>query len=523
MAPRNTRTENGGSRRPGAGQPRIECRRMSEREADLTLEPGGRKILDWVRQAMERIVPNLESLPDQPAGYSTVGPEAAVGQGGGDASPDLPFTGREVPEQGMPLEKLLDFLFGEAIRPTFNTAGPGYMAYIPGGGLFHAALADLIADSLNRFVGVWVAAPHLARIEAEVTEWLAELMGMPATTRGLLTTGGSISNLTAVITARMERLEENFLNGMIYSSDQAHHSVGKATTLAGFPERNLVSIPTDHQFRMDILRLREQVAADRAAGRRPFLVVAAAGTTNSGAVDDLEALADLCRDEEMWLHVDGAYGGFFRMTDRGRQVLSGIERADSITLDPHKGMFLPYGTGALLVRDGAALRRTHSTQAEYMPSLQEDRPGGPYDFCEYSMELSRGFRGLRLWLPIKMHGIGPFRNNLEEKLELTRWVTEQLRPIPGLAIVAEPQLSVMAFRLQREGLDEQALETLNRRFLARILARNRVWLTPTRLSGQFVIRICILSFRTHRDRVEECLEIIREEAAAILNEGGRTA
>jgi len=187
--------------------------------------------------------------------------------------------------------------------------------------------------------------------------------------------------------------------------------------------------------------------------------------------------------------------------------MRGIGQADSITLDPHKGLFLPYGTGSLLVRNGEALKRAHQLSADYLPAMQEDPD--LVDFCLYSPELSRDFRGLRVWLPFKMHGIGVFRRNLEEKLELTHWATEQLRTIPGIEILAEPQLSIVAFRLKRAGMDVQSLNQLNQTFLEKINERKRIYMTGTKLGEMFALRICILSFRTHLDRMQQGMEDIR--------------
>lgn len=246
----------------------------------------------------------------------------------------------------------------------------------------------------------------------------------------------------------------------------------------------------------------------------PFMLVVNAGTTNTGAVDDLARAADLVAELGLWMHVDGAYGGFFAMTEEGRQVLNGIERADSITLDPHKGLALPYGTGCLLVKEPARLRKAHHASADYLQDMQVEET--KVDFSDISPELSRPFRGLRAWLPLKLHGIGPFLDHLNEKLALAKLATEELRAIPGIEIVAEPQLSILAFRLKPQGLAQISLNELNRKFLERINAAQRVCLTPTFLEGAFVIRIALLSFRTHEDRLRAGLEDIRREAAAIM-------
>jgi aromatic-L-amino-acid decarboxylase len=346
-----------------------------------------------------------------------------------------------------------------------------------------------------------------------VVQWLCQIVGYPAEARGFLTSGGSLANFSALVTARRVLLPENFLSGTIYTSDQAHHSVQKAAMLAGFPAANVRSVPADGRYRVRTKDLARQIGEDRRAGLLPFLIVGNAGTTNTGAVDDLVALADLARRERLWFHVDAAYGGFFVLTERGRTALQGIERSDSVTLDPHKGMFLPYGTGSLLVRDGSELQRAHGADADYLPSL----PDAPdmVDFSKLSPELSRPFRGLRVWLPVKLHGIGAFRRNLDEKLDLTNWATEELRRIPGIEITAEPQLSLVAFRLTRPAMDEGALNQLNRRLIAAINARQRIHLSGTVLGTRFVLRVCVLSFRTHMERMREGMDDIRTAVAEL--------
>ncbi|MEA2693668.1 MAG: aromatic-L-amino-acid/L-tryptophan decarboxylase, partial [Acidobacteriota bacterium] len=401
--------------------------------AELPLEPPAAEMRRMVEAALARIVAHVESLPSQPAAAT----EGAVELARSLVEP--------MPEEGTPFPALLDLLFERAIPASFNAAGPGYLAYIPGGGLFHAAVADLIADTVNRYTGVFAAAPALSQLEANALAWLAEIVGYPREARGFFTSGGSLANWTGLVTARRERLPENFLSGILYASAETHHSVQKAALLAGFPEGNVRRVPSDERFRILPEALEAQIGEDRRQGLTPFLVVGNAGTTNTGAVDPLPELADLAARHGLWFHVDAAYGGFFLLTQEGRLTMRGIERADSVVLDPHKGLFLPYGTGALLVRDGAALKRAHTVAADYMPPIQEDPD--LVDFCEISPELSKPFRGLRVWLPVKLLGIAPFRAALEEKLALTRWATAELRTIPEMEILAEPQLSIVAFRL----------------------------------------------------------------------------
>lgn len=456
-----------------------------------------------VAAAVDRICGELRALP---------GRAACTLDGGAELARSL----REpLPRTGSPLPELLATIFDRALPVSYNTPGPGYLAYIPGGGLLHAAVADLIADAINRYVGLWRAAPGLVQLESNVIAWLCEIVGLPAGSGGVLTSGGSLANFSATVAAR-HRLGERFADGTIYTSTQAHHSVARAAILAGFPAGQVRAVAVDERQRVRVDRVAAAIAEDRAAGRRPCLIVASAGTTNTGAVDDLEALADLAAREQVWLHVDGAYGGSFALTERGRAALRGLGRADSITLDPHKGFFLPYGTGALLVRDPAALRRAHSLHADYLPPMQEDPDF--VDFCELSPELSRDFRGLRLWLPLKLVGVDGFAAALDEKLDLAQHAAEVLGGMAEVELLAPPQLSLLAFRHAPARLrgDEAALDEHNERLLAAINRRGRVYLTSTRLAGRFVLRICVLSFRTHRDRIDAGLADI---AAAIAELG----
>jgi len=410
---------------------------------------------------------------------------------------------------GRPLPEILDVVRRGAAK-AFNTTGPGYLAFIPGGGLYAAALADFLACGLNRFVNVWNAAPGFAQIEWTVIRWLSDLFGYPAESGGILTSGGSMANFSAIVTARRALLGEDFQGGTLYVSDQTHASVAKAAVLAGFPHASIRTVSTTPELAVDVEAFREMLRKDRADGLRPFLVVASAGTTNTGKVDPLEGIGAVARDERLWLHVDGAYGGFFQLTERGRALFRGIEGADSITLDPHKGMFLPYGTGCLLVRDRRRLREAHLVGADYLQDLAPE--GEIPNFADYSPELSRDFRGLRVWLPLMLHGVDAFRAALDEKLDLTRLLYGALRDSPGFELPWTPDLTVVPFRYRPRSGDP---EEFNRRLLERINASRRVFLSSTMIDLRFVIRACIVSFRTHRDRIVEAIEVIRSAASEL--------
>jgi len=478
-------------------------RRLAEHDRGLELDGAG--LRELVGQALPHLERYVDSLPEQPAWDA------------GAVSPPPSVEG-PMPELGRPAPELFEELFEQLVPRGFNTASPGYLAFVPGGGLLHAAVAELVANAVNRFVGVAAASPGWARLEGRVVRWLCELCGYGPRSGGYLATGGSMANLSALVAARVKHLGEELGGGVLYVSEHTHHSIAKAARVAGLSASAVRTLGCDSRLRLDLGELAESVARDRRDGLRPFLVVGSAGTTNTGAVDPLAGLAELCAREELWLHVDAAYGGAFLLTERGRACFAGIERADSVTLDPHKGLFLPYGTGALLCRERADLHRAHSGTADYMPPLSAD--GELPDFAELSPELSRDFRGLRLWLPLCMHGAGTFRRYLDEKLDLARWLAHELAALPGLELLCEPELSLFAFRWAPEGLGEEQRDRLNERLLERINAPQRVFLTPTRVDDRFVLRVCVLSFRTHLERVRECLEAVRFAMWELAPEAG---
>ena len=466
-------------------------------------------------EVVERVVAHLAGLAEAPACGDTDADELcrAIRQ-------------PRAPEQGRPLREILDPLFDEWLPRSFTTPGPGYLAFIPGGGLFEAALADFLADATNRFTGVWAAAPALVQLEADVLAWFADWMGFPSTARGLLTSGGSLANFGAIVCARERLLGPRLREGTLYASTQAHHCVAKAAKLAGIlPDRvRLVAVDGDFRLRLDALQ--EAIERDRRAGRLPFLVTSSAGTTNTGAVDPLDGVADLCARETaagrpLWHHVDGAYGACFHLVPELRPLLAGLPRADSLALDPHKGLFLPYGTGALLVRDGEALRSAHAATAGYLPSPPD--AGEFYDASQFGPELSRPFRGLRVWLALQLHGAARFRAALGEKRELALRAAGALARVPGLVLDAPPQLSLLAFHLERPGADGARRDADTRELVRRVNARQRVMITGATVEGRFLARICVLSFRTRVDRVDAATDDIAAVAAELLAEGGAPA
>jgi aromatic-L-amino-acid decarboxylase len=453
------------------------------------LEPDREQMRDMAQAAADFVAGFVGHLPDAPAN---------------GIEPD--FSLREVllaPPGDDPSDwgKLLK-TFGAAAGQAVETAGPGYLAYIPGGGLFSSALAEFLARSVNRYTGLAGMAPELVAMEHGVLRWLCREFRLPGTAGGLITTGGSMATLSAIVAARHDRLGEDFTGGTLYVTAHTHHCVAKAARVAGFPAARVRAVPVTEDLRMDPGAAARMIAEDRAAGLRPFFLVANAGSTDTGTVDPIRALGQLAAREDLWFHADGAYGGFFQLTERGRLALDGIEAADSIVLDPHKGLFLPYGTGVLLVRDVAPLGAAHSGGGSYLQDLDGDQ--GLPDFGALGPELTREFRGLRVWLPLRLHGVAAFRDALDEKLTLARDAYRDLAADPRLDVPWAPDLSVVAFRL-RDGGDDA-----NLRLLARINADGRIFTSSTRIAGRVTLRLCVLSHRTHRDHVGQALAIIHQ-------------
>ena len=468
--------------------------------ADLELPPARMQAMG--EAVLARVMAHHAALADMPSRGDYAGIE------------DLCRALREpVPEHGVELDALLEPLFAEWIPRSFGTAGPGYLAYIPGGGVYPAALADFISAATNRYTGIWEAAPALVQLEANALDWLRAWMQFPPQARGLFTTGGSMAMFNAIACAREQRLGTDIRSGTLYVSSQSHHSIAKAAKLAGIAHDRVRTIEVDARFRMRVDMLERAIAADRAAGLRPFMVFSTAGTTNTGAVDPIDAVADLAAREGLWHHVDGAYGGCFHLVPELRPLLAGLPRADSLTLDPHKGLFLPYGTGALLVRDGEALRALHASSAGYLP----DNQGEFYDPAQYGPDLSRGFPGLRVWLALKVFGAERYRAALAEKRALALWAAEQIAAIPGVVMDAPPQLSLFAFHLENAALATlEAQNAATRALMERVTARGKAMLTGAQVGDRYLGRVCVLSFRTRRAQMETCVRHLAEEAAALL-------
>lgn len=478
---------------------RAEIRRLEH--AARPLEPGStrrRRLRHTIMASTERF---LRSLGTRKAFIDA--------EQSGHGLLDTPIT-----ERGIPLERAIARFEHDVVGPGIQPASGGHMAYIPGGGLFHAALGDYLAAVSNKYATVFFAGPGAVRMENMLVRWVAHLVGYPDTAAGFIASGGSLATLSAIATARdAHRLHgAEYGRAAVYLTAQAHHCIEKSLALAGMAEAPVRHVPMDEEFRMRPDALMEAIAADRAQGLRPWLIVANAGTTDTGAVDPLDAVATVARREKCWLHVDAAYGGFFLLTEHGRTLLRGIERSDSAVLDPHKGLFLPYGSGIVVVREGATPAAARRFSGPYMqdarPEPDETSP------ADISPELSRHFRGPRMWLPLILLGTKPFQAALDEKLLLARYAHAQLRHM-GFTVGPPPQLSVVTFRWAPTGVSPARANELNQALVDGVRRDGRVILSSTMLDGWFTIRLAIVSFRTHLRTIDLALRVLGEQVAAL--------
>jgi aromatic-L-amino-acid/L-tryptophan decarboxylase len=409
-----------------------------------------------------------------------------------------------IPERPRAVDMVLDLLARGVEAPGVATTSPMHLGYIPAGGLIHAALGDLLAATSNRYAGLVSVNPGAAALEGQVVGWLAEVVGLSDGSGGTLTSGGSLATLTAVHAARMSAglRGSELAEVCVYVTEHTHLCVEKALVVCGLDEVRRQRVDVDEAGRMEPGSLRSLVAMDVAAGFRPWLVVATAGSTNSGSVDPLTDIAEIAERHGLWMHVDGAYGGLFALCPEGRTVLAGIQRADTVVVDPHKTLFLPYGTGAVLIRDRKLLRSALAADADYLTTESPDDVVSP---AYQSLELTRHFRALRLWLPLQLAGTMAFSAAMSEKIQLARHFRRRLMEHPGFEVGPAPDLSVVTYRYLPDRGDADAF---NLALARRLQDRGEVFVSTTRLNRRVVLRAAVMSFRTHLEHVDRAIDAL---------------
>lgn len=468
---------------------------LKDRIADLgriaeILDPSAAQREEFSQQVQEYTNSFIESLPDAVA-YSAEKP-AKVSFSIGTRTKSM--------------EEILDIYSKEVAAKGVKPASGGHMGYIPGGGIFTAALADYLAAVTNEYAGISFASPGAVAMEHELLNWMKSLFGFPENAVGNLTSGGSIANMIALTAARDKyRIKGSRVEkGVVYLSAHLHHCNLKALRIIGLEDVIIRHVNLDGDSRMIGDHLKEQILADKKAGLKPFLVIASAGTTDTGAVDPLKEIGEISREHDLWYHVDAAYGGFFILTEKCKRLFEGIELADSLAVDPHKGLFLPFGLGAVLVKDREAVFHSHHHSATYMQDAVEN--ASAIDPADVSPELTKHFRALRLWLPLQLHGIEPFKACLEEKLLLAEYFRNRLKE-KGFQLGPEPDLSVSYFWWPRAEEDENEF---NKKLVKEIHKDGSVFLTSTIIKGKFVIRLAILSFRTKIETIDRAIDLLEK-------------
>lgn len=404
-------------------------------------------------------------------------------------------------------EEILSKVKDELNLPGINAASGRHLGYIPGGGIYLGALGDYMAAVYNKYQGVFFASPGGVRMENQLIQWMGELVGYPKGFAGNLTSGGSIANLTAVVTARdaHEIMGRDIERTVIYVSEQMHHCLNKAFRIAGMQEAIVRQIPLDDHFKIVPEALQDLIVNDLKSGLKPWLAIASAGTTDTGVIDPLYEIGTIARKYDCWYHIDGAYGGFFLLSDEVRDQLKGIELSDSVVMDPHKSMFIPYGLGAVVIRDRRKLYQSHYYEANYMQDTLEVEEISPADL---SPELTKHFRALRMWLPLKLYGIEPFKACLSEKVHLARYFHEEISKRSGFEVGPFPDISVVYFRYLPT---QTEANNFNENLVKNIQDDGRIFLSSTVLNGNFVIRCAVVSFRTHLTDIDLALQIIDEK------------
>lgn len=415
------------------------------------------------------------------------------------------------PAHGSDIDALLAFLREHVFAHAAREPHPGFIAYVPSCPTFPASLGDWLATGYNVFAGVWPVASGPNQIEVLVLDWFRTWLGMPHGSGGLLTTGGSAANLTAMIAARHAAVGDDaarIARLTVYASDQTHSSAIRAAWIAGLARPNVRLLTSDADFRLSVDELEDAIAQDRARGLIPLMIVANGGTTNTGAVDPLGTLADLAAREQIWLHVDAAYGGFSILADEGRRALAGIERADSVTLDPHKWLYVPFECGCLIAREPERLKAAFQIYPDYLKDVESD--GDEINFADYGEQLTRYARALKVWLSVNYFGTDTLREAIAYSLSLAAHAEALVRREPAMDVLAPATLGILCFRVHPRGVDDpEALDALNERINAAVNAGGRFFISSTRIRGALSLRICPIGFRTTR---EDMADFVREVA-----------
>jgi glutamate/tyrosine decarboxylase-like PLP-dependent enzyme len=424
-----------------------------------------------------------------------------------------------IPEFPSDAKEVLDFVTQNVLPNSNIVSHPKSYSFVPGPSNYVSVMADTLATGFNIFSGGWAASPAAAELEIVSMNWLLKLFKFPSKKGGgIFTSGGSMANLTALVTARRQLCGDDFSKAIIYMSDQAHSSNVKAIRVIGFKKEQIRIIPTDGEFKMVINKLKNAISRDRLSDLQPFCIIANAGTTNTGTVDPLEQIAEICKNEKLWFHIDGAYGGAAILSKKGSKALKGIEKADSLTIDPHKWLFQPYEMGCLLVRKSKWLRDTFVEKPEYLRDIE----GNPSEinFYDHGIQLTRRFRALKFYMSLKTFGLDAFRKAVSYNIDIAEEVESLLRKSKQWEVVSSATLAIINFRYHPLHLDlsEEQLDILNQEVSKRVVESKESLLVTTVLNKQVVLRMCLINPRTTMVHINETIDSCEYFAKQILEE-----
>ncbi|MDC0160208.1 aminotransferase class I/II-fold pyridoxal phosphate-dependent enzyme [Gemmatimonadales bacterium] len=452
------------------------------------------RMMELAELTSRLIVERLERLPTEPAWR------------GGTRAELEPIMREEPPEEGRSPEEVLERAAREILPVAGRVDHPRFFAFVPSSPTWPSVLADYMVAGHNIFQGTWLGASGPSQLEVIVIDWFRDWIGYPETAGGLFTSGGSAASLDAFVAAREAAGAPDL--STVYMSDQSHTALSRAATIVGVRPERVRKVPSDSHFRLDMKALARMIAEDRERGLSPIAVCANAGATNTGAVDPLAAIADLCEAENIWFHVDAAYGGFAILDENVKRLFVGIERADSIAMDAHKWLFQPFETGCLMVKDVGQLESAFSVRPEYLQDTEWGREHP--NFGDRGLQLSRSFRALKVWMSIQTFGMRAFRSAVSRGIELAAQAEEWIRASETLEIANPASLSVVCFRFNPDGknLSSRKIEELNDRIQARVIDTGTAMMSSTRLRGEYSLRLCIINYTTTWDDVRSTLEAI---------------
>lgn len=422
----------------------------------------------------------------------------------------------EAPEKGSEPSQVLNFVLEKVMTNSANMAHPRSFSFVPGPSNYVSVMADALATGYNIFSGGWAASPAAAELEIVTIQWLLKIFGFPKKKGGgIFTSGGSMANLTAVVTARRIKCGDDFSKAVIYLSDQAHSSNIKAIRVLGFKKEQIRVIPTDNELKFSVNKLKNCIAKDRLEGLYPFCLIATAGTTNTGTVDPLVELGKICKKEDIWFHIDGAYGGAAILSKKGKQAMKGIEKADSLTVDPHKWFFQPYEMGCLLVRNHKNLSHTFTEKPEYLRDIEGNT--SEINFYDHGIQLTRRFRALKFYMSLKTFGLKEFRDAITYNIDLAEEVETMLRGSKSWEVVFPATLAVINFRYNpiSKNYSEKELDKINQYISEKVVESRKALLVTTILNGQIVLRMCLINPRTTMKDVTDTFDLCQKYALDI--------